>query len=194
MTDAMRSDDAPEQVTDDRVSALLAGRPDPRTDPTVLWLASAARPAPSPALSRRIGSHVRRSRRDAPGLVLRLVAVALCAAFLCQAGGNIVAGDWIAQHLGEPLGPHAYFEGALAMTAAAVCALAAAVRRSWAGVSVLTCTPLAVSLGVHGLGEIGQFAAGAALHVTEGALGVLLLAAWWWDRRDTSRSRREERV
>lgn len=134
----------------------------------------------------------RTARRDRPSRLLAVVALALAATFAFQAVGNIVAGDWIAENIGEPHGPHAYFEGALALMAAAVCAAAAAVRRSWAPVSVLSVTPLALSLGIHGAGEIGVFAAGAILHTTEGALGLLLLWAWWRDRRDTPGHPREE--
>lgn len=178
---------------DASIGGVLGGRAGPDADPAVLWLAATARPAAPASLVGRIDGSVqrRRLRDDRPSLVLTAVAAALALAFVFQATGNIVAGDWIAENLGEPHGPHAYFEGALAMTAAAVCALAAAVRRSWAGISVLTCSPLALSLGVHGIGEVGEFAAGAVLHLLEGTLGLLLIAAWWWDRRDTSGAARE---
>ncbi len=113
-----------------------------------------------------------------------------------QALGNVVAGDWIAANLGEPHGPHAYFEGALALTAAAVCrgARQRCAARGRA-VPVLSCRARSrVSLGLHGLGEIGDFAAGAILHTTEGTLGLLLIAAWWRDRRDTPRRANEEQA
>lgn len=203
------SDDFDAEILESSIDDVLSGRAGSDADPGVLWLAAAARPTPPASLVARIDASMHpaaapapakvpaRERpflEDRPSLVLSAVAAALAFAFVFQALGNIIAGDWIAENLGEPHGPHAYFEGALAMTAAGVCALAAAVRRSWAGVSVLTCSPLALSLGVHGLGEIGEFAAGAILHVTEGTLGLLLIAAWWWDRRDTSRRSREERA
>lgn len=201
------SEDFDADALDASIDDVLTGRAGSDADPGLLWLAAASRPTAPASLVARIdaqmqpaavGSKIPARQRpfldDRPSLLLSAIAAALAFAFVFQAMGNIVAGDWIAENLGEPHGPHAYFEGALAMTAAAVCALAAAVRRSWAGVSVLTCSPLALSLGVHGLGEIGQFAAGAVLHVTEGALGLLLIGAWWWDRRDTLRTAREERA
>lgn len=188
--------------SDAEIDDLLGGRGGPTADPTLLWLASAARPAPPPTLLARIDTQVaaaaadrREARRaDRPGLFLAVVAGALAFAFVFQGVGNIVAGEWIAENLGEPHGPHAYFEGALALIAAAVCAAAAAVRRSWSTVSVLTCSPLAVALGLGGFGEIGVFAAGVALHLSEGALGLLLVLAWWLDRRDTLRGSHEERA
>ncbi|KRA28177.1 MULTISPECIES: hypothetical protein [unclassified Nocardioides] len=199
------SEDFDADALDTSIDDVLTGRVGSDADPGLLWLAAASRPTPPASLLARIDAQMqpaavperiparqRPFRDDRPSLFLSAVAAALSFAFVFQAMGNIVAGDWIAENLGEPHGPHAYFEGALAMTAAAVCALAAAVRRSWAGVSVLSCSPLALSLGIHGLGEIGQFAAGAILHVIEGTLGLLLIGAWWWDRRDTLRRAREE--
>lgn len=177
----------------------------------VLWLASSTRPEAPARLRQRIDELVvprpavvpaapaapvaragRAARPDRPGRLVAAVALALCGAFLFQGIGNLVLGDWIAKNLGEPFSGHAYREGAIALVAAAVCAAAGAVRRSWSGVSVLACSPLAVSLGVHGVGEIGVFAAGVALHLAEGVLGLLLVAAWWKDRRDTRAARAEE--
>jgi hypothetical protein len=63
-------------------------------------------------------------------------------------------------------------------------------RRRWIPVSVGTGVPLGVALGVHGLPEIGSFAAGAVLHVSQGAIAVLLGIAWWrawrYGRRSTN--------
>lgn len=182
---------------DAQIDDVLDGRGGPAVDPTVLWLASAARPGPSPALRARIDDQVAattvpRRRTDRPGRLLTIVAAALAAAFVFQGVGNLVAGEWISENIGEPFGPHAFFEGGLAMLAAAVCAAAATARRSWSTLSVLTCAPLALSLGLHGTGEIGVFAAGVALHLTEGALGLLLILAWWLDRRDTGRGPDED--
>jgi|GEM_PF-5418442 len=176
---------------DAEIDAVLDGRGGPAADPTLWWLAAVARPAPPPALLARIDAQVAR-RSDRPGRFLTVVAAALAFAFVFQGVGNIVAGEWIAENLGEPHGPHAYFEGALALIAASVCAAAAAVRRSWSTVSVLTCSPLALALGIGGFGEIGVFAAGVALHLSEGALGLLLVLAWWLDRRDTPRRPHED--
>lgn len=185
-----------DELFDEQISALLAGRGRADTDPTLTWLAAAARTTPPPQLRVRIETSVRRTRRDErPGRVLAALAWALAAVFAAQAIGNIVAGDWIAENIGEPNGPHAYFEGALALMAAAACAAAGAVRRSWTPVSVLSASPLAVSLGLHGVGEFGVFVAGAVLHTTEGVLGLLLVWAWWREshrgRRDTALSSHE---
>lgn len=173
-----------DELLDAEIAALLGGTGRPDGDPTLTWLAASARTTPPPDLVTRIDAGVRRrAQRDRPGRLLSVVALALAAVFVSQAIGNVVAGDWIAENIGEPNGPHAYFEGALALMAAAACAAAAAVRRSWAPVSVLSASPLAVSLGLHGVGEFGVFAAGAVLHTTEGVLGILLAWAWWRDRR-----------
>lgn len=177
-----------DELLDAEISALLAGGGRPDADPTLTWLAAAARTSPPPQLSARIGASVRRTRRgDRPGRVLAAVAWALAAVFASQAIGNVVAGDWIAENIGEPNGPHAYFEGALALMAAAACAAAGAVRRSWTPVSVLSASPLGLSLGLHGVGEFGVFAAGAILHTTEGVLGLLLIWAWWRESRRSGR-------
>ncbi|MBM0124521.1 hypothetical protein [Pimelobacter simplex] len=162
---------------------------DPNVE-TVLWLGEAARSAPPPGLVARIDAAVRR-RAERPSRPMTAVALALAAAFVLQAAGNLVAGEWISDGIDEPYAPHAMFEMSLALVAAAVCAAAAAVRRAWGAVSVLTCTPLALGLGLHGVGELGQFAAGAVLHTAEGVLGLALLAAWWWQWRDTPRPSRE---
>lgn len=180
------------------VSELLAGGATRTSDPTLLWLAAAVRPMPPPGLVERIDRLVEPSphppRSDRPGRLLRVVAAALAVAFLVQGVGNLVAGEWVAQNLGEAYGQHAFFEGGIAMIAAAVCAAAAVVSRAWSTVSILTCSPLAVGLGVRGVGEVGMFVAGAALHLTEGVLGIALFLAWWLDRRDTGGSSREVRA
>lgn len=171
---------------DDEVSAVLAGQGSPASDPAALWLASAARPAPPERLVARIdrvAGHGRHSAR--PGRRVAWVAAALAVAFVVQGIGNLVAGDWIAENLGEAHAPHALYEGALALFALGACAAAAVVSRSWSGVSVLVCSPLAIALGLSGVREVGTFAAGAVLHLTEGVLGLLLIIAWWRDRRDT---------
>jgi len=171
---------------DRSVTEVLAGHGG-NADPTVLWLAANTRSMPPPGLLARIEGTVRPPRAsraaERPGKLLTCAALAMCAAFLVQGIGNLLSGSWIASNIGEPFGPHAYREGAVALIAAAVCAAAAAVRRSWAGLSTLTCAPLALSLGAHGFTEIGVFAAGVALHLTQGTLGLLLIGAWWWDRR-----------
>lgn len=174
----------PEARTEAGIDAVLGGRGDPASDSVLLWLAGAARPTPPARLAARVDRAVTR-HADRPHRLVAVAALALATAFVVQAGGSLMAGDWIARHVDEPFAPHALLEGALATIAAAVCAAAAAVRRAWGGVAVLTCTPLALGLGLHGVGEFSEFAAGAALHTVEGALGLLLLGAWWWSRRES---------
>lgn len=186
---------------DEAVSEVLAGRGRPGSDATALWLATAARPTPSGSLVSRVDRAVadparrnetgRRDRAVGPGRWVALVAAALAVAFVMQGLGSLFAGSWIATNLGEAHAPHASFEGGLALIALGVCAAAAVVSRAWSGVSVLTCAPLALALGISGVGEIGSFAAGAVLHLSEGALGLLLVAAWLWERRDARGFRRE---
>lgn len=179
---------------DDEVAGLLAGRSARGGDPTEQWLAAAARPSAPAGVLARVEVSMERARRraDRPSRALALAALALSAAFVFQGVGNLVAGEWIADNLGEPYGPHAFWEGGVAMIAIAVCAAAGAVSRRWSAASVLTCTPLATAFGLHGLTEVGVFAAGVALHLTEGTLGVLLAVIWWRERRDSTRSRPEE--
>ena len=189
--------DDPER-SEAQIDDVLAGRGGAVTDPTVLWLAAAARPAAPPALAARIGTQVTVTstptapRSDRPGRLLSVVAAVLALAFVVHGVGGLATGEWIADNLGEPYAPHPFREGGLALIALGVCAAAGAVSRRWSTVSVLTCTPLAIGFGLHGITEIGVFAAGVALHATEGLFGILLALAWWWDRRDTSRGRRED--
>jgi hypothetical protein len=198
---------------DEEVSAILRGSAGAAADPLALWLASAARPTPPPSLAARLAGIVeasiaapaearvearvetrttrRASPRDArPRLALRLVAAALALAFASQGVGSILFGDWVGDNLGEH-SPHAMYELGLALMAAGVCVGAAALHRAWAPVAVTAGAPLGLGLGIHGLGEIGTFAAGAVLHSLEGLLALALVAAWWADRRYTRRSRRE---
>ncbi len=199
-----------ELETEARIDAVLDGRGGPADDSTVLWLAGASRPTPPPGLVARIDAQVAgsggpapgvpatalpaRRRTDRPGLFLAGVAAILAFAFVFQGVGNLVAGRWISEGLGEPYAPHAFREGGLAMIAIGVCAAAAAVSRRWSAASVLASAPLAVGFGLHGFTEIGVFGAGVALHLTQGVLGLLLVLAWWWDRRDTPGGSREEPV
>ncbi len=177
---------------DAQIDDLLAGRGVAATDPTVLWLAATARPTPPPTLLARIEDQMAGSagapgrRSDRPGTFLAVAAAVLAVAFVVQGLGGLVSGEWLADNLGVPYAPHLSREGGLALVALGVCAAAAAVSRRWSTVSVLTCAPLAIGFGLHGLTEIGVFAAGVALHATEGIFGILLVLAWWWDRRETS--------
>jgi MFS family permease len=186
-----------ERDLDREIAAALGGDAEVDGDRVVLWLAAATRSTPPPALTARIERVVAENERtlrasDRPSRLVAITAAALAVAFVAQGGGSLFAGRWIARGIGETYGAHTFFELGLATIAAGVCAAAAAVSRSWAPVSVLTCTPLATALAVHGVGEFGQFAAGAALHTLVGLLGLVLLGAWLADLRDSRRRRREE--
>lgn len=167
---------------DAAVDRALAGVAGPGEDTTVLWLASAMRADPPAALARRIhAEHERREqRRWRP---VQLVAAAIAALMLSQGVGNIVSGAWVARGLGEDYSPHAFLEGGLALIAVGIAIAAGVLRRSWLPVSVAAGAPLAVAFGVNGIAEVGEFAAGAVLHLTQGVLGIALAVLWWRARR-----------
>lgn len=167
---------------DAAVDRAIAGVAGPDEDATVLWLAGALRATPPPALARRVHAEHEQleQRRWRP---VQLVAAAVAALMLSQGVGNIVNGAWVARGLGEDYSPHAFLEGGLALIAVGIAVAAGVLRRSWLPVSVAAGAPLAVVFGVNGVGEIGEFAAGAALHLTQGALGLALAALWWRARR-----------
>lgn len=176
---------------DREITEILAGGAGPGADRALLWLASSVRPTPPPGLTARIDAAVAR-RAERPDRRVAFVALALATAFVTQGVGSVVAGHWIAGGIGESFSPHATFELGLALVAVGVCVAAAAVSRAWAPVSVLTGTPLSTALALHGVQEFGKFAPGAALHTTEGLLGLALLAVWLADLRDRKGHRREE--
>jgi hypothetical protein len=185
MSDVERFDEvelAAATQLDAAVDRALAGTAGPGADATVLWLASAMRVDPPAALARRIRVEHEQleQRRWRP---VQLVAAAVAALMLSQGVGNIVNGAWVARGLGEDYSPHAFLEGGLALIAVGIAVAAGVFRRSWLPVSVAAGAPLAVAFGVNGVGEIGEFAAGAALHLTQGALGLALAALWWRARR-----------
>lgn len=167
---------------DREVEAVLAGRAGPGTDPTLLWLASATRPEPPLALHRRIQRRVEAAegRRWRPA---QLVAAMLAAILATNGLGNLVNHDWVAENIGEAPSPHAFIEGGLALLAVSVVLAAALFTYRALPYAVAAGTPLGVALGVRGLGELGEFAAGAALHLGQGALAIALLVVWWRARR-----------
>lgn len=187
-----------EPELDREIDAALGGIPDLGGDQVVLWLAAATRSTPPPELTARIDRMVagstpaRHPAADRPSRLVALAAATLAVGFVFQGVGSLVVGRWIAKGVGESFAPHAFFELGLATIAAGVCAAAAVVSRAWAPVSVLTCTPLAAALALHGIGEFGEFAPGATLHTVVGLLGLALLAAWLADVRDGRRRRTEE--
>lgn len=164
------------------IDLVLAGRPSRRTDPAVVWLSAAMRPDPPPALHDRVlAEHARRElRRWRPAQV---AAAALAALFLTQGLGNIFNGAWVARGLGEHHSPHIFGESGLALLAVGVAVAAGVLWRRWLPLSVATGAPLGAAYGVLGVGEIGQFAAGALLHLSQGAIAVALAVIWWRARR-----------
>lgn len=183
--DSLRFDDrqlAAAERLDADLSDLFAGSPPARIDPTALWLASAMRAEVPRPVGRRIGRITAAMARRAWQPV-RVAAVALTAILVVQAVGGLVAGEWVAQNVGEPFGAHAFTEGSLALFAAAIAVLAAAIRPAFAPVSVAVGVPLGLALGARGVPEIAEFGLGAALHLSQGALAVALLVAWYRARR-----------
>lgn len=179
-----------DELLDAEIADLLAGAGRPGADPTLTWLAAAARTTPPPQLQARVESAVRRTRAawraERPSRWLATAAWALAAVFTLKATASLVAVSWVQQHVGGHAGPDRSTEAALALLAAAACAVAGGLRRSWTPVAVVCTAPLALALCLHGVSEVGTSAAGSALHMTEGVLGVLLVAAWWhdgWRRR-----------
>jgi hypothetical protein len=170
---------------DAEIDAVLAGRASARMEPTVLWLATAVRPPAPPSL----GASVRRSLRAALERIWRpaqIAAAALASLLVAHGLGNFVNGAWVAENLGEAHSPHAYIESGFALLAVAVVVAAGLFRSDWLPLSVIAGVPLGVVLGIQGLREVGEFAWGAVLHLTEAALALLLLVLWWRARRYVS--------
>lgn len=179
-----------DELLDSEIADLLAGAGRRDADPTLTWLAAAARTTPPPQLQARVEAGVRRPRAagrpERPSGWLATAAWALAAVFTLKATASVVEVAWFQQHVSGHAGPDRSTEAALALLAAAACAVAGGLRRSWTPVAVMCTAPLALALCLHGVGEVGTRAAGSALHMTEGVLGVLLVAAWWhdsWRRR-----------
>lgn len=166
------------EALDEAIERALGGRPAPTTDPAVTWLAAAVRSDPPPRLARRVeAEHARREHlRWRP---VQIVAALLAANLLSHGLGNFFVGAWVSRGLGEHYSPHAFREGGLALIAAGIAVAAGSLRRSWIPVSVGAGVPLGIAFGIYGIPEIGQFAAGAALHLSQGALGILLAITWW---------------
>lgn len=176
---------ADDELLDAEITGLLAGDGRPDTDPTLTWLAAAVRTTPPPELRARLDASVRRTRpverAERPSRPLAVVAWALAAVFALKATGSLVEVGWVQEHIGGHAGPDRSVEAALALLAAAACAVAGGLRRSWTPVAVLCTAPLAIALCLHGVSDVGTLGAGAAVHMTEGVLGVLLVAAWSYD-------------
>jgi hypothetical protein len=175
---------------DDQIAQVLAGDPSSGADPAVTWLLAAMRVDPPAALAARIeADHERRER--ARWRPVQLVAALFALNLLSHGLGNMFVGAWVSRGLGEHYSPHAFREGGFALIAAGIAVGAAALRRSWIPVSVAAGVPLGVTLGIYGLPEVGEFGAGAALHLTQGVLGIALGVTWWRASRYGSRSHDE---
>lgn len=163
-------------------------------DATVSWLVDEFR-APVPAgLSARLRGHAAEATRTARlWTVTRAMTAALAALFLFQGSSNLVAGEWVAHGLGEPYGPHAFTEAGLAFIAVGLAVAAGALRRAWLPVAVVAGAPLGLLLGVRGVQEVEHFAAGAALHLSQGLASLCLLAGWLAIRRYGRTWEREEK-
>ena len=164
-------------------------------DDTSLWLVGQFQ-APVPAgLKERVTRRlVAAARAGRAWTATRVMAAALAALFIFQGSSNLTAGEWVARGLGEPHSPHAFTEAGLAFIAIGVAVAAGALRRVWLPVAVTVGVPLGLVLGIRGVGEIEQFAAGAALHLSQGLAGLGLLAGWLAMRRYRHRATDEEQA
>ena len=100
-------------------------------------------------------------------------------AFVVQGIGSLFAGEWIADNLGEPYAPHPFREGGAGddrRSASAQPRPRSAARWS-ARLGADLRTPLAIGFGLHGITEVGVFAAGVALHFTRGDARA---SSWPW--------------
>lgn len=175
-------DPAAADALDREISAVLRGEAGRQADPVVLWLAATARPNPPLRLAGRVlgAVEVQEARRWRPA---QLVAALLASVMISNGLGNIVNHDWVAENIGEAPSPHAFIEGGFALLAVAVVLSLAVFRYRALPYAVAAGGPLGIVYGIRGVGEIGQFAAGAVLHIGQGVLAVALLVLWWRARR-----------
>jgi hypothetical protein len=186
----------PEQLAaaerlDDQIDDVLAGRTRADAAPEVLLLAAAVRTDPPLSLAHRIEQRRERElrRRWRP---FRYAAAAMAYLFVSQGIGNLAFGDWVADGVGDDFSPHLTREGGFALIAVGVAVAAGAVTRRLAPVSAAAGVPLALAFGISGIGEIGVFAAGAALHITQGLVGIALGMTYWRYRRPEQRGQRRD--
>lgn len=167
---------------DEQIDTALSGRAGPDLAPEVLLLATAFRTDPPPALGQRIADEHERTlvRRWRP---FRYVAALMAYLFISQGIGNLLWGDWVADGVGDDFSPHLTREGGFALIAVGIAVAAGALVRRMAPVSVAAGLPLAIAFGISGIGEIGVFAAGAVLHISQGLVGIALGLAYWRYRR-----------
>lgn len=115
--------------------------------------------------------------------VVRGVAAAMGFTLLVHGSGNFTRVEWIARHLEEPVSRHAYNEGGAALLVLALLFMLAAARPRFLSSAAAVSAPLGAYFGVAGVREFATFANGGILHITEGVLGLGLVAAWFWARR-----------
>lgn len=142
--------------------------------------------APVPTgLTERVGAAVAAVGRAAARrwLVVRGVAAAMGFTLLVHGSGNFTRVEWIARHLEEPISRHAYNEGGAALLGLALLFILAAARPRLLSSAAAVSAPLGAYFGVAGVRELATFANGGILHITEGLLGLGLVAAWFWARR-----------
>lgn len=197
MADSLEPGPGPAEVAaaeelDREIDSVLAGRAGPGVAPELGWLSAAVRTDPPPSLASRVEANHERvlRRRWRP---VRYAAAALAYLLISQGIGNFFVSDWVARGIGEAHSPHLAREGGFALVAAGIAVMAGVLWRRMLPVSVATGTPLAVGLGFMGISEIGVFAPGAVLHLSQGVVGIVLAALFWKVRRDTRGPTNEER-
>ena len=166
------------ELLDEQIDMLLAGRAGADAGPELLLLATAVRTDPPAGLGERVAvTHERALRRR--WRPFRYVAALMAYLFISQGIGNLVWGDWVADGVGDDFSPHLTREGGFALIAVGLAVAMGALVRRMAPVSVVAGVPLALAFGVAGIGEIGVFAAGAVLHISQGLVGLALALSFW---------------
>jgi hypothetical protein len=117
-------------------------------------------------------------------LIVRGFAAALGIQFVVNGTGSAFLGRWVADNLDEPYHPHVWREGGVALLALGVLLVVAAVRpRRLLSTAALVACPAAFFYGVTGVGELDDWINGAALHISQGVLGLGLAVSFLWARR-----------
>lgn len=178
------------EVLDRQIDEVLAGRWPDDAPPAVGRLTASFRVDPPASLGERVAidrsDHIRRRL-----LPVRLVAALMAYLFLSHGIGNIVSSAWVAENVGEPDSPHFATEGGLALIVIGVLVGAAARWPQWLPAAAGAAVPLGVAFGVLGVGEIGEFTAGAVLHLSQFGAAVALGVGLWRNRRYTRALRSE---
>jgi hypothetical protein len=166
------------EALDADIERALRGSVGAGTEPMVALLATAIRVEPPAGLAARVErEHAHREQqRWRP---VQVAAAALAALLLSQGIGNIVNGEWVARGIGEDFSPHTMREGGFALIGLGLAVAAGVLRRRWLPVSTAAGVPVGVALGINGISEFGHFAAGAALHTSEGVVALVLAVTFW---------------